>query len=161
MHAKATYRISRRSTAVALLASLLLAGAITVANADGRHDNSSTVEAGLYRNHSAAYWAQRFRRRTRQLQAARAFLQRRWRPTVSYALRLASAVSGVSYWELRSVSYCESTHNPFASNGRYRGLFQLGWSPFGLSPYDPVANAISAAMTVRHDGGWYQWECKP
>jgi hypothetical protein len=85
----------------------------------------------------------------------------RWAPTVTYALRLASAVSGVSYWQLRSVSHCESTHDPFAVNGRFKGLFQLGWSPFGFSPFDPVANALSAALTVRHDGSWRQWSCKP
>ncbi len=60
-----------------------------------------------------------------------------------------------------TVSWCESTHNPFAQNGRYKGLFQLGWSPFGFSPFDPVANALSAAMTVRHDGSWRQWQCSP
>jgi hypothetical protein len=84
---------------------------------------------GLYRNHSAAYWAWRFRARTRQLQAARAQVRRRWHPTVDYALRLASSVSGVSYWQLREVSWCESTHNPFATNGRYKGIFQLGLVP--------------------------------
>ena len=119
------------------------------------------VHDATYRGHTARTWAARYRHRTRQLQAARALLRRRWHPTVSYALRLASAVSGVPFTELAAVSWCESTHNPFATNGRYRGLFQLGWQPFGMSAFDPVANAISAALTVRHDGGWRQWECKP
>lgn len=101
------------------------------------------------------------RRQRTTLRRQRSTLHRRWHPTVAYALRLASAVSGVSYWQLRSVSWCESRHWPFAANGRYRGLFQLGWSPFGLSPFDPVANALSAALTVRADGSWRQWECKP
>lgn len=122
----------------------------------GLHAQPST-----YRGHPAGYWAQRYRRRTRQLQAVRAELRHRWQPTVSYALRLASAVSGVPYTDLSAVAWCESTHNPFAVNGRYHGLFQLGWAPFGMSAFDPVANAISAALTVRHDGGWRQWECKP
>ena len=104
---------------------------------------------------------QKIQRLQRQLYRARLQLRRRWRPTVTYALRLASAVSGVSYWQLRGVAYCESTLNPYAVNGRYRGLFQLSWTPFGFDPYDPVANALSAALTVRHDGGWRQWECKP
>ena len=116
---------------------------------------------GLYRGDSAQTWAARYRQRTRQLQSVRALLHRRWHPTVDYALRLASAVSGVSYWQLRSVSYCESHHFPFAQNGRYKGIFQLGWNPFGFSPYDPIANALSAALTVVHDGGWRQWECRP
>ncbi len=85
----------------------------------------------------------------------------RWQPTVGYALRLASAVFGVSYWQLRSVSYCESRHYVYARNGRYKGLFQLGWHPFGFSAFDPVASALSAAATVRHDGSWRQWECRP
>lgn len=111
--------------------------------------------------HSATYWHGRFLQ-MRHLAYHRLLIsRRRWRPTVDYALRLASAVSGVSYWSLRTVSYCESTHNPFATNGRYSGLFQLSWSPFGFSPFDPVANALSAALTVRHDGSWRQWSCQP
>jgi hypothetical protein len=97
----------------------------------------------------------------RRLHRARALLRRRWQPTVDYALRLASGVTGVSYWQLRSVAWCESRFDPFARNGKYLGIFQLGWTPFGFSPFDPVANALSAAVTVRHDGSWRQWECKP
>jgi hypothetical protein len=115
----------------------------------------------LYRGHDARWWAARYHYRSRQLFHTRVRLRHRWHPTVTYALRLASAVTGVSYWQLRSVSYCESHHFPFASNGKYKGIFQLGWSPFGLSPFDPIANALSAAMTVRHDGSWRQWQCQP
>ncbi len=85
----------------------------------------------------------------------------RWAPTLAGAVRLARAVTGVSSGALLSVAYCESTLNPFAVNGRYRGYWQLGWDPFGLSPFDPYAAALSTAMTVRHDGGWRQWQCKP
>jgi hypothetical protein len=88
-------------------------------------------------------------------------LIRRWQPTVQYALRLASAVYGVSRWQLQAVSYCESRHYVYAINGIYRGIFQLHWRPFGLSPFDPIASALSAAATVRQDGSWRQWECKP
>lgn len=115
---------------------------------------------GLYRGRPASYWASRYRFRTAQLQQARRALHDRWEPTVTYALRLASAVFGVSYWELRSVAWCESKHNPYATNGRYKGIFQLGWSPFGLSPFDPVASALSTAATVKREG-WGRWECKP
>jgi len=100
----------------------------------------------------------------RYLQArrqVRVLAHRRWRPTVDYAIRLAAAVAGVPAWELYAVARCESTLNPYARNGRYQGLFQLGWAPFGFSPFDPVANALSAALTVRRDGSWRQWECKP
>ncbi len=114
-----------------------------------------------YRGATAETWAKRFRHRTRQLQVVKAHVRKRWHPTVDYALRLASAVTGVSYWQMRSVSWCESRYDPFATNGQYRGIFQMHWSPFGFSPFDPIASALSAAMTVRHDGGWSQWECKP
>lgn len=100
--------------------------------------------------------------RSRELRRLRLRLRWRWQPTVRYALSLASAVSGVPRSELSAVAWCESRHFPFASNGRYKGLFQLGWTPFGgFSPWDPVANALSAALTVRHDGSWRQWACKP
>lgn len=62
---------------------------------------------------------------------------------------------------MRTVAFCESRFDPYAQNGRYKGIFQLGWAPFGFSPYEPLANALSAAQTVRHDGSWRQWECKP
>jgi predicted secreted protein len=99
----------------------------------------------------------------RLLQAHRKIrrLQHRWRPTVDYAIRLASAVTGVPAAELYAVARCESGLSPAASNGRYLGLFQLGWDPFGFSPFDPVANALSAAMTVKRDGSWRQWTCRP
>ncbi len=115
----------------------------------------------LYRGHSAAFWAWKYRQRTKQYQHARHAARARWQPTVDYALTLAAAVTGVSYWQLRSVSACESNHDPYATNGRFKGIFQLGWRPFGLDPYEPIANALSAAMTVRHDGGWSQWACSP
>jgi hypothetical protein len=92
---------------------------------------------------------------------ARLLASRRWRPTVDYAIRLAAAVAGVPAGELYAVARCESGLSPFARNGRYQGLFQLGWDPFGFSPFDPVANALSAALTVRRDGSWRQWSCKP
>jgi len=78
---------------------------------------------------------------------------------VDYAIDLASRVFRISETKMRAVAWCESRFQPWATNGRYSGLFQLGWSPFGLSPYDPVANALSAAQTVAHDGSWRQWEC--
>ncbi len=152
------------------MAVFLLLGVLTAAVgfAPGRASDepSATITqtvtvTSLYRGASAQHWAKRFRHRTRQLQAVKAHVRERWQPTVDYAYRLASAVTGVSYWQLRSVGSCESHHYPFAENGRYKGIFQLGWSPFGFSPFDPVANALSAAMTVKADGSWRQWECKP
>jgi hypothetical protein len=131
---------------------------VTEPEALSGESSSGSATAGLYRGHSAAFWAGRFHRAQRMTHR---LLYRKWQPTVMYALRLASAVTGVRLAELAHVAYCESTYNPFAQNGRYKGIFQLGWSPFGFSPYDPIANALSAALTVRHDGGWRRWSCRP
>ncbi len=155
---------------ITLLIVLLLAVGAVLGLAPGRASDEQpaavtvTVKQPVvirYRGRSARAWAKRYAHRTRQLQIVKAKLRVRWQPTVGYALHLATAVTGVPYRELQAVSRCESTMNPFATNGRYRGLFQLGWAPFGMSPFDPVANALSAAITVRHDGGWRQWQCKP
>ena len=114
-----------------------------------------------YQGRTAKQWAARYRRRTRQLQHERAHLRRHWQPTVTYALTLASSATGVPYSQLYAVAWCESRFDPYATNGRYQGLFQLGWSPYGMSPFDPVANALSAAQTVVRDGGWREWTCQP
>ncbi len=158
---------------LSLVLSLMVAIGATVGMAPARSSDDPPAAVTVtrtvtssYRGVSAGAWAGRFRHRTRQLQAARAqvrHVERTWRPTVTYALTLASAVFGVPYSELASVSHCESTWNPLAvePGGTYKGLFQLGWRPFGLNPFDPIANALSAAQTVRHDGSWRQWQCKP
>ncbi len=160
---------------LSLVLALMVALGATVGMAPARSSDdppatvtvTTTVRTvSSYRGLTASQWAARFRHRTRQLQAARAqvrHVERIWRPTVTYALTLASAVFGVPYSELATVSRCESTWNPFAvePGGTYKGLFQLGWRPFGLDPFDPIANALSAAQTVRHDGSWRQWQCKP
>ncbi len=122
---------------------------------------SVTSPRGLYMRHSAGYWHWRYTLAARKVRDTRAKLRQRLHPTVDYAYRLASAVTGVSYWQLRSVGWCESRHYPFAENGRYKGVMQLGWAPFGMSPFDPIANVLSAAMTVKHDGSWRQWSCLP
>ena len=88
-------------------------------------------------------------------------------PSVAEALTLASVVYGVPRSELSSVAWCESTHRPWARNGRYRGLFQMGpmfeGSPFGragVSVWSPHVAALTAAYTVSREG-WSQWECSP
>jgi len=123
----------------------------------------------LYQAHNARWWAHRavrarreangLHRGVKRLQGALNASRYDWKPTVDYAIDLASRVFGVPEAKMRAVAWCESTMRPWASNGRYHGLFQLGWAPFGLSPYDPVANALSAAQTVAHDGSWRQWAC--
>lgn len=97
--------------------------------------------------------------RERQLVAAQRGLRRKWEPVVSNAIRLAAIVSGIDEWKMRSVARCESNFYPYARNGQYLGIFQMHWRPFGMSPFDPYASALSAAFTVRRDGSWRQWEC--
>jgi hypothetical protein len=117
-----------------------------------------------YQGKDARWWAKRAVQARRDANARGRTIRRlkqRWAPTVDYAYRLAAAVYHVSYWQLRTVGGCESTHNPFATNGRYRGVMQLGWTPFGIfSPFDPVANVLSAASVVQREG-WRQWSCRP
>lgn len=87
-------------------------------------------------------------------------------PSVREALTIASVAYGVSRHQLSAVAWCESTHQPSARNGQYRGLFQTGpmfeASPYGragLSVWSPYASAMTAAYTVRREG-WRQWECR-
>lgn len=146
---------------------------VLVSHAPGRASDEPPATATVtetvvstYRGQTAEHWAARSRLLHDQLVSSRSMthklIVRKWQPTVMYALRLASAVSGVPLVELAPVAHCESTYNPFARNGKYKGIFQLGWVPFGIfSPFDPVANALSAALTVKSDGSWRQWECRP
>lgn len=88
-------------------------------------------------------------------------------PAVERALRVASHRYGVPYWQMRSVSWCESRWNPRAVGSGSLGLFQFLPSTFAHTPYrrmsifDPTANALAAAWLVRHDGGWREWTCRP
>lgn len=145
-------------SARAKLAPIVAAALVALLSWPARADPPEPVrEVGYgqirYAGHGPEWWHWRYVRARR---AARA----RWRPTVGYALRLASAAYGVPYWDLRAVAWCESRLDPWAANGRYKGLMQLGWSPFGFSPFDPVASALSTAAVVKREG-WRQWECRP
>jgi hypothetical protein len=81
------------------------------------------------------------------------------------AIRLAANVSGVSFRRLWTISGCESGHDPYAVLGQYQGLFQLGryhrgFPEFrGVSPFNPYANAIHAAMFIARNGE-SQWSCR-
>lgn len=86
---------------------------------------------------------------------------------VQYAIRLAATTYGVSETAMHRVASCESGHSSTAVNGRYRGVYQEGpmfergrYGRAGFSVWDPVANAMTAAETVAHEG-WSQWSCKP
>lgn len=65
-----------------------------------------------------------------------------------------------------SVAWCESRMDPRATNGQYKGLFQLS----SRHRSDPIIrllgwrNAYAEAMhTVRYvkAHGWSEWQCKP
>lgn len=108
----------------------------------------------------------------RDLNRAKRRLEVRFRRDVTYAIRLASDLFSVPEQEMWSVAHCETggTFSPFAKNrsSDASGLFQfIGWPRAGLresfSVWDPVANALAAAWTRRHDGSWRQWApvCRP
>lgn len=153
------------------MSGLALAWALTASPAGRADEPSPTTTAVVTRTVAARVeglnvWQWRYRavrnrrvrnRQHRELGRLRRTQARTWQPTLAGAVRLASAVTHVPEWQLRKVAYCESTDDPFASNGTHWGYWQLSWSPFGLSPYDPYAAALSTAITVRHDGGWRQW----
>ena len=167
-----------RATAAVLLT--VLGGATALAVTTSRADPPVTGEPATvyktvvetqtvharYQGRTVRWWAKRAianRRLELQrritLQRIQTRLRARWQPTVTYAIGLAARVFNIDEAKMRQVAWCESTMRPWATNGRYKGLFQLGWSPYGLSPFDPVANALSTAQTVARDGSWRQWEC--
>lgn len=88
--------------------------------------------------------------------------------SVSEAIALAARVYGVSEAAMRRVAFCESRFDPNAHNASSAsGLFQFLTSTWAHTPFadfsvwSPYANALAAAFTVRGDGGWRQWVCRP
>lgn len=72
----------------------------------------------------------------------------------------------------KRVARCESTWNSLATNGQYRGLFQLGPLWFDYTEHDPdswadpFVNARVAYLVVEYDLSrghppFNQWECQP
>lgn len=116
-----------------------------------------------YLRHGPEFWHYRYT-------VTKRLLRRRWRPTVNYAIRLASDLYGVPYWEMRSQAWCESRLDPTPSDVTppygASGLYQFlpsSWRDEGLprfSVFDPVANALATARVVKREG-WRQWECQP
>lgn len=126
--------------------------------------------------HGVEWWRWEALKAEKRIDRLERRLQKRWEPTVDYAIRLASVVYGVPYRELYAVASCESGLSPFAKNrnSTASGLFQMlypstwfgkwGAKPFadaGFSVWDPVAQALAAARMVVNDGGWRQWACQP
>jgi hypothetical protein len=72
-----------------------------------------------------------------------------------------------TYWKTKperiktfDVVYCESGYSPWAQNGQYLGLFQMG--EFARSRYGhgwtPMAQA-RAAHAYYAEAGWQPWSC--
>lgn len=92
----------------------------------------------------------------------------RYRRDASYALRLASAMSGLPLPNLRCIGWAESRMGAQTSaepSSGAKGLMQFlpsTWShtPFaayGFSVWDNVANALAAVQIMVHDGSARQW----
>lgn len=67
-----------------------------------------------------------------------------------------------------AVAHCESTLNPRAVNGQFRGLFQVGVrihaariARLGYTPDQmlEVGPNIAVAVDLRREQGWRPWEC--
>lgn len=74
--------------------------------------------------------------------------------------------------EVSAVAWCESRHDPSASNGVSWGLMQVTplWFDYAGIPFsswaDPVANLTVAWAAYNYDlergyPAWTQWSCKP
>lgn len=74
--------------------------------------------------------------------------------------------------QAHNVAACESNHWPYARNGQYDGIFQLGDHYLGaltaaaqtlgrpVDWHDPYVNA-RAARIVWEQSGWRPWSCRP
>lgn len=113
-----------------------------------------------WQGRGAEFWFNEARRAER---AARST----WRPSVTYAYRLAAALYRVPERELRAVGGCESGHKPWAQNpsSSAGGLMQYLASTWngtllgraGFSRFDPVAAALMAARWHATSGSWAPW----
>ncbi len=131
--------------------------------------NESSVKGGsasgsvtTYRNHTARYWALKYKRRTRQYQNARRTLMAS--SSVTEAINLAGTVYG-STSTLWALARCESTLNPSAKNASgSSGLMQFMPSTFagtpfgGFSIWSPYANAMAAGWMLQQ-GRRSEWVC--
>lgn len=76
------------------------------------------------------------------------------------------AVFGSHASEAMRVSYCETggTYSPYAQNGQYRGIFQMGeWERTTYGHGSDVWTQARAAYRYFRASGyrWTAWSCKP
>lgn len=138
-----------------------------VAAADQQTDQATRLRVQIKRERTAH--AAQLRRLSGQLvrerkSSRKALKSVRNSDSASRAIRLAAIAHGVSESRLRSVARCESTLNPYATNGRYVGLFQFGAPLWNQTPYrkfsrtDPYAASQAAAWAFAR--GWAShWSC--
>ena len=97
-------------------------------------------------------------------------LVRRAYPGAGVAPGMEAAIRAT--WPVRlhrqalDVAWCESSGDPTARNGQYRGHFQMGraeWERYGAGdPYDAEDNAAAAyRYFVAVGGSWRPWQCRP
>lgn len=116
---------------------------------------------------AALQWGRARRRHdAARIHRMRVDLTRRYQASSTTAIRVACAVYTLPCGTFLRVARCESTFDPFARNGRYLGLFQLGGSHLAdpiieaSSWSDPYANALHTARFVKaHGWSHSQWEC--
>jgi hypothetical protein len=87
---------------------------------------------------------------------------------VRACIRRAAYTHRVSFSVLYRKAWCESTLNPFATNGAHRGLFQFNWpGTWSTTPYRRHSafsakwNSLAAAWMHRPDvGRSNEWSCR-
>lgn len=106
-----------------------------------------------------------------------------YRPAPTHLMRVASKPSlptagGVArrawiichVWKVRwqrcgrvlSVAWCESTLRPWARNGQYLGIFQMGTRERATYGHGPgVWTQARAAKRYWDQSHWTPWQCKP
>jgi hypothetical protein len=69
---------------------------------------------------------------------------------------------GRSWREAAIVAYGEGSWHPFATNGQYRGTFQMGeWARSRFGHSHTLPGQVKYAARYWRTSGWSGWECKP
>ena len=89
-----------------------------------------------------------------------------WQPGAHNVQHAVRDAFGSRWREAMHVAWCESRFKTWATNGQYRGLFQMGSHEraiYGHGP-DPWSQARAAARYWRATGrDWspWDWRCRP
>lgn len=67
---------------------------------------------------------------------------------------------GTHWVEAATVSYGEGHWSPYATNGQYRGTFQMGiWARSHYGDSNNLVGQAVAAHALYTASGWAPWEC--